>query len=228
MVWEVSDRICGKRLHAALPYLVDSVVRERLLTASASTLDRLLKPIRSSAGSRRRRGRRKPMGHRVPVRTYNDWNRPPPGYLEIDLVAHCGGPLSGSFIHSLVAQLLEPTSAPAGPRPFPCWPGTRAWSLRAWKPSSANCPLPSVALTPTTTAPSFRQCKVIPPRPGPHFRNEFSTGIPLPFTLLFLPMVYTPIPLYTHFYNSPGYWLIQDLEIPKYWKSKKVRVQIRI
>ena len=113
VVWEASDRICGKRLHAALPHLVesmerhghlqlDSLVRERLLTASASTLDRLLKPIRSTAGSRRRRGRRKSMGHRVPVRTYNDWNKPPPGYLEIDLVAHCGGPLSGSFIHSLV------------------------------------------------------------------------------------------------------------------------------
>ena len=113
VVWEASDRICGKRLHAALPHLVesmerhghlqlDSLVRERLLTASASTLDRLLKPIRSTAGSPRRRGRRKPMGHRVPVRTYNDWNKPPPGYLEIDLVAHCGGPLSGSFIHSLV------------------------------------------------------------------------------------------------------------------------------
>ena len=37
------------------------------------------------------------------MRTYNDWNGPPPGFLEIDLVAHCGGPLSGSFIHSLVA-----------------------------------------------------------------------------------------------------------------------------
>lgn len=42
------------------------------------------------------------MGRQVPVLTYNDWNKPPPGYLEIDLVAHCGGPLSGSFIHSLV------------------------------------------------------------------------------------------------------------------------------
>ena len=53
VVWEASDRICGKRLKAALPYLVesmerhghlqlDSLVRERLLTASASTLDRLL------------------------------------------------------------------------------------------------------------------------------------------------------------------------------------------
>ena len=114
MVWEASDRICGKRLKAALPNLVesmerhghlrlDSLVRRRLFTASASTLDRLLKPLRATAGSRRRRARRQSMGHRVPVRTYNDWNGPSPGYLEIDLVAHCGGPLSGSFIHSLVA-----------------------------------------------------------------------------------------------------------------------------
>ena len=43
------------------------------------------------------------MGSRVPVRTYNDWNGPPPGFLEIDLVVHSGGPVSGSFIHSLVA-----------------------------------------------------------------------------------------------------------------------------
>ena len=43
------------------------------------------------------------MGRQIPVRTYNGWNWPPPGFLEIDLVAHCGGTLSGSFIHSLVA-----------------------------------------------------------------------------------------------------------------------------
>ena len=115
VVWEASDRICGKRLKAALPNLVnsmerhghlglDAVVREQLLAASAATLDRLLKPIRPTAGSRRRRKRKRPyMGSQVPVRTYNDWNWPPPGFLEIDLVAHCGGTLSGSFIHSLVA-----------------------------------------------------------------------------------------------------------------------------
>lgn len=33
----------------------------------------------------------------------DEWNGPPPGLLEIDLAAHCGGPLSGSFIHNLVA-----------------------------------------------------------------------------------------------------------------------------
>ena len=57
VVWEASDRICGKRLKAALPNFVDSMerhghlsldpaVRERLHSASAATLDRLLKPIR--------------------------------------------------------------------------------------------------------------------------------------------------------------------------------------
>ncbi len=114
VVWEAAERICGNRLKAALPNLVNSmerhghlgldpVVREYLLSASAATLDRLLKPIRPTAGSRRRRKRRPCMGNQVPVRTYNDWNWPPPGFLEIDLVAHCSGTLSGSFIHSLVA-----------------------------------------------------------------------------------------------------------------------------
>ena len=107
VIWEAADRICGKRLKAALPHLVESmerhghldpVLRGRLMAASAATLDRLLKPIRPTAGSRRKRRRRQSMGKRIPVRTYNDWNGPPPGFLGIDLVAHCGGPLSGSFI----------------------------------------------------------------------------------------------------------------------------------
>ena len=105
VIWEAADRICGKRLKAALPHLVESMerhghlaldpeVRERLLAASAATLDRLLKPVRPTAGSRRKRRRRQSMGKRIPVRTFADWNAPP-GFLEIDLVAHCGGPLSG-------------------------------------------------------------------------------------------------------------------------------------
>ena len=114
VVWEASDRICGKRLKAALPSMVQSLerhghldldpdVRERLFSASASTLDRLLRPVREQAGSRRRLKKRRKMGSRVPVRTFLDWNEPGPGYLEIDLVAHGGGAVSGAFIHSLVA-----------------------------------------------------------------------------------------------------------------------------
>ena len=64
VVWEAADRICGKRLRAALPHLVESMerhghlgldpqVRQRLLAASAATLDRLLHPSgqRRAAGS---------------------------------------------------------------------------------------------------------------------------------------------------------------------------------
>ena len=96
VVWEAPDRICGKRAHAALPHLVESIKRVRGAPRSPatglpgqataayrqpSTLDRLLKRIRATGGSRGRRGRRKPMGHRAPVRIHNDWNKPRPGCL---------------------------------------------------------------------------------------------------------------------------------------------------
>ena len=61
VVWEAADRICGKRLKAALPHLVESMerhghldldlrVRQRLLAASAATLDRLLQPHQDTGG----------------------------------------------------------------------------------------------------------------------------------------------------------------------------------
>jgi hypothetical protein len=37
----------------------------------------------------------------VPLRTFNDWGRPPPGYCEADLVAHGGTSVSGAFIQTL-------------------------------------------------------------------------------------------------------------------------------
>ena len=114
VVWEAADRICGKRLRAASPHLVESMerhghlgldpqVRQRLLAASAATLDRLLQPIRTPAGRRLTLRRQRSPGRNIPVRTFADWNAPPPGFLEIDLVVHHGGSLWGSMIHSLVA-----------------------------------------------------------------------------------------------------------------------------
>ena len=69
VIWEAAGRIWGKWLKSALPHLLESMerhghlaldpeVRVRLLGASAATLDRLLKPIRPVAGSRRRRRRK--------------------------------------------------------------------------------------------------------------------------------------------------------------------------
>ena len=114
LAWKSSDRICGKRLKAALPHLVESMerhrhldldpeVREHLLAVSAATLDRLLKPVRAAVVSRRKRRRNLNRGRHVPVRTFADWDHPPPGFLEIDQVAHCGDNMGGSFVYSLAA-----------------------------------------------------------------------------------------------------------------------------
>jgi hypothetical protein len=114
VMWETSDRICGKRLKAILPELLDAMerhghlsldpeVRSRTLRVSAATIDRLLKPIRSGAKSRRKRRRSKKASKEVPVRTFADWGQPDPGYLEVDFVVHCGVSMAGSFVHTLVA-----------------------------------------------------------------------------------------------------------------------------
>jgi hypothetical protein len=114
VLWEASDRICGKRLKPLLPVLVaalerhnhlqlDPAVRKKLLKISASTIDRLLAAPRESVrGSRQ--ARRKPSAARasIPVRTAGDWKEPPPGYMEGDLVLHCGDRMAGSFASTLV------------------------------------------------------------------------------------------------------------------------------
>lgn len=114
VTWEAADRICGKRLKAVLPDLVNAMerhghlnldleVRKRLLKASASTIARLLSPIRNRSQSHRKRHKSPRVSKQVPVHTFADWDGPNPGYFEIDFVAHCGGLMAESFIHTLVA-----------------------------------------------------------------------------------------------------------------------------
>ncbi|MEY4809623.1 MAG: hypothetical protein RLZZ206_4012 [Cyanobacteriota bacterium] len=44
------------------------------------------------------------MRRRVPVRTFKGWDdHSDPCWLEIDLVAHCGGRMEGRFLWTLVA-----------------------------------------------------------------------------------------------------------------------------
>lgn len=114
ILWEAADRICGKRLKEAIPTLIDAMerhghfhldgeVRQRLLVMSAATMDRLLKPVRESGKQGRRRTTiNTALRKSIAVRTFNDWNNPPPGYFEMDMVAHCGKSVSGSHVHSLV------------------------------------------------------------------------------------------------------------------------------
>lgn len=115
-IWEASDRLCSGRLHPFLPEMIEILrrhgelqvgrdVEERLCRMSPSTMDRLLR-------SHRRNGGRKPFSltrpgsllkNCIPIRTFADWPENKPGYVETDLVAHCGDSAEGFFLHTLCA-----------------------------------------------------------------------------------------------------------------------------
>ncbi|QFI68702.1 Mobile element protein [Sinorhizobium alkalisoli] len=77
-------------------------VRGKLLAMSAATIDRTLGPIREGLGRSRRRPAAHALRRSIPIRTSADWDDPAPGFVEADLVAHCGPSARGSFIQTLV------------------------------------------------------------------------------------------------------------------------------
>jgi hypothetical protein len=113
-IWEMSDRLCSRRLQPFLPEMIqvlrrqgeihlDAQTESQMLKLSASTIDRMLRPYRQ-------RGGRKPLSatHRskllkssIPIRTFADWPENQSGYLEIDLVAHGGESTAGFFLYTL-------------------------------------------------------------------------------------------------------------------------------
>jgi len=114
-IWMVCDYICGKRLAPFMPEIVKKLehckeiditpnVREKLLKISASTIDRLLKPVKDRYRLGKGRKGTKPrtlLKNAIPVKTFSDWDDKKPGFLEVDLVGHDGGNPSGDFIQSL-------------------------------------------------------------------------------------------------------------------------------
>lgn len=113
LAWTAANHICAKRLIPFLPTLVESLERHghlhlseesrsQLLAVSPATADRILKPYRKREGhgiSTTRSGTL--LKKQIPVRTFNDWNETKPGFMEIDLVAHCGTNTEGSFLYTL-------------------------------------------------------------------------------------------------------------------------------
>jgi hypothetical protein len=113
-VWELMDYPAGKRLapalHEIVPHLiahrelrVRKTVRDKLLSISAATIDRLLKPERAKH-SLKGRTQTKPgtlLKHQVPIRTFSDWDNEQPGFFEMDLVGHDGGKAQGDYCFTL-------------------------------------------------------------------------------------------------------------------------------
>lgn len=112
-LWEICGHICSKRLQPFLPEAIKVLERckeiklskdtkELLLKISSASIDRCLRPIRiksphglstTKPGSLLRKS--------IAVRTFTEWNEEQPGFMEIDLVAHCGNTTEGQFLNTL-------------------------------------------------------------------------------------------------------------------------------
>jgi len=113
LVWHAANCICAKRLIPFLPILIESLERHehlqiseesrrQLLSVSAATADRLLASQRklSQHGlSTTRAGTL--LKQQIPIRTFQEWNEIRPGFLEADLVAHCGTDIEGGYLYTL-------------------------------------------------------------------------------------------------------------------------------
>lgn len=113
-LWVLADGICSKlfavwirttlsRLEYFEEIALDSATRQKLLSISPATIDRLLAPMRAKF-KLKGRSRTKPgtlLKHQIPIRTFSDWNETMPGFVEIDLVSHEGGILEGDNVHTL-------------------------------------------------------------------------------------------------------------------------------
>jgi hypothetical protein len=112
-VWKAANQPCSKRLVPFLPEFVSvlercghltlsELTRNRLLELSPATADRLLRDARRVKGSGLSRTRPGTLlKHQVPVRTFADWNDVQPGFVEADLVAHCGSSTHGAYLNTL-------------------------------------------------------------------------------------------------------------------------------
>ena len=107
-IWLAANQPCSPRLKASLPLWLPSygstfgdlppqVLRD-LERISATTIGRLLKPVRSHY-KKRGRATTKPgtlLRKQIPLKT-NQWDETRPGFLEADTVAHCGDSMAGMF-----------------------------------------------------------------------------------------------------------------------------------
>lgn len=112
-IWEICGRICSKRLKPFLPEMVAVLERhgeldlapetkKLLLSMSRATMDRCLKPARFE--KQRGRSTTKPgtlLKKAIPIRTWAQWDDARPGFVEMDLVAHCYDSTEGQYLNTL-------------------------------------------------------------------------------------------------------------------------------
>lgn len=114
-IWEICGRICSKRLKPFLAEIMGVLerheelilsveVKSLLLGMSRATIDRCLKGARFE--KHHGLSTTKPgtlLKSAIAVRTWADWDDAKPGFVEIDLVAHCGETVEGTYLNTLTS-----------------------------------------------------------------------------------------------------------------------------
>ena len=116
VLWQATGHIGPHRLHPFVPELLDRLTRDGELAlapdidklvrhVSVATLGRLLAPARATRPPRGLSTTRVGtwLRHDIPMRTFTEWDGAGPGFLEIDLVAHCGSSTQGFYLCTLCA-----------------------------------------------------------------------------------------------------------------------------
>jgi hypothetical protein len=113
-LWPMMDYASGKRLCAGMEDFLDALVRfdecpfddktvALLKEMSPATADRLLvrarKRVRIRGISTTKPGTL--LKQNIPIRLGSEWDEGMPGFVEIDLVAHCGSTASGEYVNTL-------------------------------------------------------------------------------------------------------------------------------
>src|SRR5713226_7148091 len=116
VLWQATGCIGRQRLHPFVPELLDRLARDGELRlapkvdqlvrrVSPATLGRLLAPARATRP--RRCATTTHVGtwlrHEIPIRTFTEWDDAGPGFLEVDLVAHCGSSTKDFYLCTLCA-----------------------------------------------------------------------------------------------------------------------------
>jgi len=118
-IWVIYGRICSKRLHPFMPEGIGILercgelslspeIKALLLRMSRATIDRCLKKARLTQ-PQHGLSTTKPgslLKKAIPIRTFTPWQEQQPGFLEIDLVAHCGFTTEGTYLNTLTATDL--------------------------------------------------------------------------------------------------------------------------
>jgi hypothetical protein len=113
-VWEMFDCPCGQRLKPILEVELDRLrhlgevgvsndVALKLKRMASATIDRKLKHQREVLHLLRSKGGPKPgslLKRKIPIRL-TEWDTSKTGYVEMDLVVHCGSSTFGDYINTL-------------------------------------------------------------------------------------------------------------------------------